>query len=483
MKSVAVLWFLLLACFGVAAQTVTLSASDSLTIKQLFFTGLRDKLNENYIRENNSFSKIVALDPANDAAWYEIALLNYRLDRMQEAEIAIKKAVKLNKTNPWYWKLLAELYKRNGNMTELVMVFDQLISLFPDEQNYYFDRSNALLIAGEKQRALDGYHVIQQKFGSSAALERAMERATESAAGPEPAEQPNLTEPLALATSYIGKREFDKAARTLEGIAATHQSDPLFLALYGDVLFETGDLPSALKEYKKALKLTDQLYGVWEKVLNIQILQGQYREMIGMGEAALEIYPNQAILYYYMAFALHRENQNDGALKHIKTALQLDGENNSLQALIFALQAEILIDEHKLNAADISFNKAVALDPKNYLIINNYAYYLALRNENLEKAESLISVAADALPDDASIADTYALVLFKRAKYGQARTYIEKALQNNEAENSVYLEHYGDILFFLGEQGQAVLQWQKSKDAGNDSTLLNRKINEKKYFK
>jgi len=484
MKLAVVLWLMLFGAVHTNAQSKELSATDSTTIKQLFFAGLRDKLNDDYIRENISFSKIVALDPNNDAAYYELALLKYRLDRIPEAEIDIKKAISLNKTNPWYLKLLAELYKRNGNMKALVPVFDQLIVLLPEEQSYYFDRSNALLIAGKKQEAMQGYQLIEQKFGSSTALNQARSRINDdSTSSPAVNQQTENTEPLAIATAYIGKKDFANAAKILAGIADARQEDPLFLALYGDVLFETGDLPAALTAYKKALKLTDQLYGVWEKVLNIQILLGQYKEMIVMGDAALAIYPNQAILNYYMAFALHREVQNNAALTYIKTALQLDGENKALQALIFALQAEILIDEHKLTAADVSFNKALELDPQNYLIMNNYAYYLALRNEQMDRAESLIATAAKALPEDASVADTYAFVLFKRAKYKNAKVWIERALKNNAVDNSVYLEHYGDILFFLGEQQQAMIQWQNSLDAGNGSPLLKRKINEKKYIK
>ncbi|MDO7745183.1 MAG: hypothetical protein MUP99_15480, partial [Pedobacter sp.] len=146
MKLAVVLWLMLFAALHSNAQIKALSATDSTTIKQLFFAGLRDKLNDDYIRENISFSKIVALDPNNDAAYYELALLKYRLDRIPEAEIDIKKAISINNTNPWYLKLLAELYKRNGNMKALVPVFDQLILLLPEEQSYYFDRSNALLI-------------------------------------------------------------------------------------------------------------------------------------------------------------------------------------------------------------------------------------------------------------------------------------------------------------------------------------------------
>ncbi|RZK52086.1 MAG: tetratricopeptide repeat protein, partial [Pedobacter sp.] len=198
---------------------------------------------------------------------------------------------------------------------------------------------------------------------------------------------------------------------------------------------------------------------------------------------ALSIYPNQAILYYYRAFALHRNGQNAEAGLEIKSALLLDGDDNNLKAMIFALQAEVLIDQEKLKEADVAFDKAISLAPDNYLTLSNYAYYLALRNQNLAKAETLAAKAAMALPKNASVLDTYAIVLFKLGKYDLALSWIEKALQNNEASNPVYLEHYGDILFSKGEKEKAVVQWQKAKQAGNDSEKLNKKINEKKYIK
>jgi len=456
------------------AQQLYLSRRDSMLVKQLFFTGLRDKLNEDYERSNESFGRITTIDPRNAAAWYEVALLNFRQNNMPAAEAAIVKAVALDKSNRWYWKLLAEVYKSTRNIAKLIPVFDELIRLSPEEKAYYYDKAHALTVSGRSNDALQVYKLLEEKFGTSATLEQAKNRIAQAQL---PADS------LAMANLYIKQKNFSAASGILENIASQHQSDPLFMALYGDVLYERGNLPGALTYYKKSLKLTDQLYGVWEKALNIQILLGQYKEMLEMGEAALGIYPNQAILYYYMAFALHRERQNKAALDHVRSALDLDGENKELQALIFALQAEILIDENKLNDADAAFQKAVQTDPRNYLIMNNYAYYLALRSENLNKAVELIDVAARALPNDASIADTYALILLKGGKYAAARSWIEKALQNNGAENSVYLEHYGDILFLSGEREQGLSQWKKAKDAGNDSALLKRKINEKKYFK
>ncbi|WP_449440104.1 tetratricopeptide repeat protein [Pedobacter steynii] len=153
-----------------------------------------------------------------------------------------------------------------------------------------------------------------------------------------------------------------------------HPDDPKVFALYGDVLYQQGNLQGALTQFQSALKITDQLYAVWEQVLNIQTSLGLYKDAIKTADDALSVYPNQAILYYYMAVALQNDNQNAQALTNIKAALQLD------------------------------------------------------------------------------------------------------------AENPLYIEYYGDVLFLKGDKELALAQWKKAKSAGSDSEKLNKKINEKKYI-
>lgn len=565
MKQRSLLLPLLFAGLSAVAQQPVNPVLDSNAVKNLFFAGLREKLNENYSKAGESFNKILTIDPNNAAVHYEIANLNYRQNKLEEAEVSIKKSVALDANNLWYWKLLAELYKRKGNMEGLVTVFTQMIRLSPENDAYYFDKSNAYLLMGKTEEALKGYEVLEQKFGPSKALTQARQRitlgtgkaATKQEVDKMLAEgQDDVKGLLEMSESLMEKGQYETAlpllqkAKTvapeeyevdlaladyyrnsknstaagqslrtafansgmpaerkikivmmLAGGAARNKarmqeagelakimvganpSDPKAQALYGDVLYQQGNLSAALEQYQSVLKKTEDVYAVWEQVLNIQTSLGLYKEAVKTGDAALGIYPNQAIIYYYTAFALHRDNQNAAALSNIKTALQLDGDNKDLQALILGLQGEILIDEQKFSEANTAFDKAVALAPTNYLLLNNYAFYLALRNQHLAKAESLIAKAAAAMPGNPSVADTYALVLLKLEKYDQAKVWAEQALQNNGAKNGLYLEHYGDILFLKGEKELALVQWQKAKEAGNDSGILNRKINEKKYIK
>ena len=561
-----IIFFLFCSLNAIAfAQEIPLPGNkDENVVKELFFAGLKEKMSENYANASTSFSKIVAIDPKNDAAYFELASLNYRQNKLLDAETNIKKAIALKADNIWYLRLQAEIYKRNGNMEALVGVFNQLISLSPETENFYFDKANALFISGKVDDAKLAYDELEKKFGTSKELIMAKQRVnvqSGSANNDESinkliAENPadvksylylsgvlleknkkdeaivllqkakvlepnNFEVDLALADIYQSQKKNELAIEPLKSafqhpampiankikiVASmlprfnnqlvvkdatdlieialkTHPNEPSLLLIYGDVLYQKGNLNGAKEQYLAVLKIAEQNYLAWEKILGIQTLMGKYTEAIKTGEEAISIYPNQAILYYYRAFALHRNGQNAEAGIEIKSALQLDGDDNNLKAMIFALQAEVLIDQEKLKEADAAFDKSIALAPNNYLTLSNYAYYLALRNQNLAKAEILAAKAASAMPKNASILDTYAIVLFKQGKYDEALTYIQKALQNNEASNPVYLEHYGDILFLKGDKENAVVQWQKAKQAGNGSEKLTKKINEKKYIK
>ena len=110
------------------------------------------------------------------------------------------------------------------------------------------------------------------------------------------------------------------------------------------------------------------------------------------------------------------------------------------------------------------------------MAMNNYAYYLSLRSIKLDVAEKLSNLVIKNNPNNATYLDTYAWVLFKKKDYKLAKFYMESAISSSTEENPVLIEHYGDILFFLGEKEKAVQQWEKSLKMGNKSKVLPQKI-------
>jgi predicted negative regulator of RcsB-dependent stress response len=57
---------------------------------------------------------------------------------------------------------------------------------------------------------------------------------------------------------------------------------------------------------------------------------------------------------------------------------------------------------------------------------------------------------------------------------------MEKALNSGGSSEGVLVEHYGDILFRLGDAAGALEQWKKARTLGGHSDLLERKITEGK---
>jgi tetratricopeptide (TPR) repeat protein len=83
----------------------------------------------------------------------------------------------------------------------------------------------------------------------------------------------------------------------------------------------------------------------------------------------------------------------------------------------------------------------------------------------LDKAEEMISNVIQLEPSNATYLDTYAWVLFKRGKYMEALFIIEQAIENGGDTMGVVLEHYGDILYKVGNKEEALKYWKMALKA------------------
>ena len=85
-------------------------------------------------------------------------------------------------------------------------------------------------------------------------------------------------------------------------------------------------------------------------------------------------------------------------------------------------------------------------------------------------------------PDNATYLDTHAWVLYVQGNIEEARKFIEKAVRQSENVSGTIIEHYGDILFKLGDVDGAMRQWQKAKGMDESSDLLDKKIADRQLY-
>lgn len=253
----------------------------------------------------------------------------------------------------------------------------------------------------------------------------------------------------------------------------------------GDVLWRRGNLQEARSLFLTAVGINKGHLDAWRMLINVEISLNEVEQAINHGLEALEANPNNPMLLYFTGLAYLVQDDGGSAREFLEMALDYSGtENAYLQSLIYASLGDVY---HKLNMAsvsDVAYEEAIKLDSTNAVAMNNYAYYLAERNEKLTLAEKLSRQSNELQPESGTFQDTYAWVLFKQENYKEALKWIEKAVRGTSVSAVLY-EHYGDILFKLGNSKEAVKQWEKAliMDDGVDIDVekLKTKIETKSY--
>ncbi|WCT12836.1 tetratricopeptide repeat protein [Mucilaginibacter jinjuensis] len=545
-------------------QPKVMTSTDSLMVKQLYFTALREKTIENFTLATDLFTRILQIDPNNDAAMYELANLKKLNKDDATAEQLLERATMLKPDNEWYWAGLAASYEKSNNIVKLENVFTQLIRLNNDNPDYYIDKANALSIDKKYDEALSTYDELEKITGPTDELlikrqkiylmQGKLDKATASlkeaiAANPnqvkyylmlgEVYNSNNLTDDalsifqkaekidpqngyvhLELADIYRAKKSYEasfnqlKLAFAIPALGAeqkmriilgylpkfpdpnakasalelsrivtvAHPTESKAFALYGDMLVQNQMYKEAKVQYQKSLQLNDQVYAVHEQLVRIELGDNDLDAAIKDGENALSLFPNQAWMNYLVGVSWMQKKNYTKALGYIKNATSLEVQDKDLLSQSFSALGDCYHEMKNEKQSDESYDKSLSYNPDNAYTLNNYAYYLSVRGVELDKAERMSKHSNELQPATASFEDTYAWILFKQKKYAEAKVWMEKALVNDKDHNAVQIEHYGDIMFYLGNVEAAVQNWKKAKAYGGQSSVLERKINEKKYI-
>jgi tetratricopeptide (TPR) repeat protein len=274
----------------------------------------------------------------------------------------------------------------------------------------------------------------------------------------------------------------EQISELVDILLKTNSDDYRVYTVYAEHLISKGKLVEAREQLRKVLETQKDNYMIWERMILISNDLLDFKSIYTDTDKAIELFPNQPTLYGLKAVACLQLEKYTEALDILKQGepYLLDNKQMKIQFDLYRAEANYKLD--RVEEAFKAFDSVISIDPGNWLAMNNYAYYLSLRNENLEKAEDLSSKAVRANPDNPTYLDTYSWVLFMQKNYSLAKFYMETAIKNGGNKNGVIVEHYGDILFMLGEKDNALEQWKKALLTGDGSKLLESKIKQERYL-
>lgn len=272
------------------------------------------------------------------------------------------------------------------------------------------------------------------------------------------------------------------ATSLYEKLKKTHPGDPSVHIVGGDLYLSTGKNREAQGEYLKAVETGAPVtFEVYENLLYLEIKLEQWEQVNRHAEQALEIYPNQSIIHYFNGVGYLRRRQYPEAVQSLEQAKRLSESNPGLVSEINSQLGDAYNAMKDYPRSDKAYDEALAMNPNNATVLNNYSYFLALRKENLEKAEKMSATLIKNHPENPTFLDTYAWVLYVRQKYREARKVMEKAIETGKA-TATHFDHYGDILYKLGDVDGAVRQWEKARGLNANSETLNKKIANRKIY-
>jgi|GEM_PF-256245 len=263
-----------------------------------------------------------------------------------------------------------------------------------------------------------------------------------------------------------------------------HPNDATVLTVLGDRELFAQNKTGALDYYKRSLEINPN---------NEQVLQNSVSLMFELGEDFAEIekytimaideFPAKAEFWFFDGTSKLAQKKFQEAANSLNKALELNkGANKQLAVLAGGQLGDAYHSLDKKEEAYEAYEKVLALSPDNDHILNNYAYFLSLDKVNLERAKSMSGKLVAKFPTNATYLDTHAWVLFQLQEYEMAGQYMRKALENQTVPSGVMYEHYGDILFKLGNKKEALDYWKKAQGLEDASTFLDKKIKDQQYY-
>ena len=210
---------------------------------------------------------------------------------------------------------------------------------------------------------------------------------------------------------------------------------------------------------------------------------GDYDKVIAICRPAQEYNPEEMVFYYFQGMAQYQKHENDAALQTFRKGVsQIKADSNpDVVSDFYALMGEILHEKGRLAESFQAYDSCLQWKPDNIAAMNNYAYYLSEANKDLPKAEHLSYKTIKAEPNNSTFLDTYAWILFQQKRYEEAKIYIDQAIRSDSTLTGVVKEHAGDIYAMTGDIDKALEFWQQSLKGGNQSAVLKKKIQLKKY--
>ena len=430
-------------------------------------------LSDLYLRQNQIDKAIQSLDALENTIGMSEALSMQKFKlylAVEQTDNAVSELEKLAAKNPMeakYQILIGDFYLEDNDPDRAWTYYEKAYKIDPQNPYYVVAMAN-----------------FYEKKGDTEAATREIEAALKN-------QLLDIDTKLSIIGKFIEERlsnrkDIESADVLFKTLMEQHSQEKELNLMYGQFLISQEKLEEARFQFQLVTEAEPENLVAWRLLMNIAIKEDEPEEIIRVCNSALAVFPDNPEFYFYKGSAYYQLKNYPEALAVFSEGIQyIPEEDNMLLSMFYGQTGDLYHQLNKKEEAYRFYDKALEYNDNNILVLNNYAYFLSLDKEQLDKAERMSAKTLKIQPNSATYIDTYAWVFFQKENYSLAKFYIESAISKGGDRSPDILEHYGDILYKTGNTEKAVEQWEKAlkiKEAEEDTVLLKKKIDNKMYY-
>jgi tetratricopeptide (TPR) repeat protein len=498
--------------------------NDSVAIAHYELGSLYVLVNEPEMAEG-SFQKAYILDPTNE--WYVNGYIDILVmrEKYDEAEELIGEFVDSNENEIEYCFKRANIYFLSGKSRKAIRSLNKIENKYGVSDKVIllkanvFEKEEKFKAARKEIEKLIGYFPESLQFlvvaAELALKDKENDLASKYYTEALKLDSTNIYALTNLTDYYRVKKDHRKSLYYLEksfysdyigykrkvAILSYYLTDLFFMQNYSSELqglidamikmhpeqnemkFYAVDFYIKQRNYKEAFEMLkpfldeqEKDYELWRQGILLANTLSENEDLLKFANQAYAIFPDSSEILYFKGIAEYENELFNEVIKTFSNDIVRRHNNKDLVSQTKQILAESYHSLKMYKESDSLFRNIIREDPNNFLVLNNFSYYLSIRGESLDEARAMSYRTIIENPENGTFLDTYAWVLFKSGEYKEAEMHINKALQKGGLNNPDINEHAAEIHMKLESYHIARSFYEKAIILGGDKDKLEDKL-------
>jgi tetratricopeptide (TPR) repeat protein len=237
----------------------------------------------------------------------------------------------------------------------------------------------------------------------------------------------------------------------------------------GAVLFNSGATGEALTDFEEVLRLSPGNTEAGMILARAYITQSRPAEAVRALQQVVDRGAAVKETWSLLGYAWSMLGKNDRAVEALEHARRSDPGDVEVLATLAANYADL----ERYDSSDALYDEVIRLhderglekDRRYYMLLNNYAFTLAERRVDLDRALEMSRAAVGHAPTNSAYCDTFGWLHFLLEDYDEALAWLRKALQLREASSgtsAILHEHLGEVYRALDRPTEARAHWEEA---------------------